>query len=881
MKTPNNFAKVNYLIDIPRIYNIRFCLASILLSFLSVCMVAQSVPKYKDATQPIEVRVQDLLERMTLEEKVAQLRHIHEGSILNDDHTLNMDKLKSIIGDLGWGAVEGLTLEGEEMARYTSQIQRYCIENTRLGIPIFTVSESLHGAVQGGATIFPQAVALGCTFNPNLAYQMTTAISRELQAMGVNQVLSPTVDVIRELRWGRVEESFGEDPFLVSQMGVQEINGYVENGISPMLKVFGPHGIPTSGLNLASTEANERDLREVYLKPYEVAVKTTGVNAVMTAYNSTNRIPNTASEWLLTELLRNEWGFKGYTYSDWGAVSMLYGFHKVAADEDEAVKMAIEAGTDLEASSDCYARIPDMVRTGKLDIKYVDQACARVLYAKFKAGLFEHPYGHPIEEYSKRVHTPEHIALSRKISEESIVLVKNENDLLPLDLKKLNSLAVIGPNADQVQFGDYTWSRNNKDGITPLKGIQNLVGNKVNIHYAPGCDLVSDDKSGFEAAVDAARKSDVVLLFVGSASASLARDYKNATCGEGYDLTDLNLTGVQEDLVKAVHATGKPVVLVLVTGRPFSIAWEKEHIPAILFQWYGGEREGEAIADVLFGKVNPSGSLCYSIPQSVGHLPVHYNRLPSDNGIYRSPGTINHPGRDYVFSAPEPLWAFGHGLSYSDFEYANVRFDKEQYGLTDTIHIQVDVKNHSQLDGKSTVQVYVRDVAGSVIMPVKQLKGFSKVNVPAQGQTVASIAVPVTELGLYDKHMQYVVEPGEFDFMIGMSSDSICFKKTIHVGEIKAATAEKTPASQKAKAKTAGKPMKVKGVVRDVQSKMLEGVTVSVKGQKGTVKTNEKGEYSIQASSTSTLIFSRKGYATQEAAVNSQGTLNITLLNQI
>ena len=364
---------------------------------------------------------------------------------------------------------------------------------------------------------------------------------------------------------GRVEESFGEDPFLVSQMGVHEINGYIDGGISPMLKVFGPHGVPTSGLNLASTEANERDLREVFLKPYEVAVKQTGVNSVMTAYNSTNRIPNTASKWLLTDLLRTEWGFKGYTYSDWGAVSMLYGFHKVASNVNEAVKMALMAGTDLEASSDCYANIPAMVRLGELDVKYVDLACSRVLYAKFKAGLFENPYGLPIEEYEKKVRTKENVALSRRISEESVVMVKNEGNLLPLDMKKLKSVAVIGPNANQVQFGDYTWSRNNKDGITPLQGIQNLVGNKLAVHHAVGCDLVSDDKSGFADAVATAKKSDVVFLFVGSASASLARDYSNCTCGEGYDLTDLNLTGVQGDLVKEIYATGKAVVLILVT----------------------------------------------------------------------------------------------------------------------------------------------------------------------------------------------------------------------------------------------------------------------------------------------------------------------------
>ena len=843
---------------------------------------AQETPKYKDPSQPIEVRVQDLLGRMTIEEKTAQLRHIHEGDILNEDRSVNGEKLKEIIGTMGYGAVEGLILERDEMARYTRTIQEYCMEKTRLGIPIFTISESLHGAVQGGCTIFPQAVALGSTFNPELAYRMTKAISGELNAMGVNHVLSPTIDVIRELRWGRVEESFGEDPFLVSQMGVNEINGYIEGGISPMLKVFGPHGVPTSGLNLASTEANERDLREVFLKPYEVAVKKTGITSVMTAYNSTNRIPNTASKWLLTDLLRTEWGFKGYTYSDWGAVSMLYGFHKVAASKEEAVKMALEAGTDLEASSDYYALIPDMVRSGYLDERYVDLACSRVLYAKFKAGLFEHPYGTPIEELDSRVRTKENVALSRSISEESVVLVKNEGNLLPLDMKKLKSVAVIGPNADQVQFGDYTWSRNNEDGITPLQGIKKLVGNRMTVNYAKGCDMVSDNKSGFAEAVEAAKKSDIVLLFVGSASASLARDYSNCTCGEGYDLTDLDLTGVQGDLVKELHATCKPIVLVLVTGRPFSIAWEKEHLPAILFQWYGGECEGDVIADVLFGKVNPSGSLCYSIPQSVGHLPVHYNRLPSDKGIYRSPGTINKPGRDYVFSNPEPLWPFGYGLSYSDFEYSNVRFDKESYALEDTIHISVDVANKSALAGKSTVQLYVRDLAGSVVMPMKQLKGFCKVNVPANGQVEARIDVPVDELGLYDMNMKYVVEPGDFDFMIGTSSEDIVFKKRIHVGtEVSSDKEEQTASAASNTAAAKGKKMTVKGVVRDVQAKTLDGVKVSVKGGKATAVTNAKGEYTIETTSEGILVFDRKGYEKQEVKVSGKKSINVTLMNKI
>lgn len=850
---------------------------------------------YKDAMQPIERRVEDLLSRMTLEEKVNQLRHIHGGQVLNGDNTLDEEKMRRIIGDKGYGAIEGLQLNAEEMADYTHTLQKYCVEQTRLGIPIFTISESLHGAVQGGCTIFPQAVALGCTFNPTLAYKMTRATASELHAMGVNHVLSPTIDVIRELRWGRVEESFGEDPFLVSQMGVNEVNGYIDGKVSPMLKVFGPHGVPTSGLNLASTEANERDLREVFLKPYEMAIKKTGVTSVMTAYNATNRIPNTASHWLLTELLRDEWGFKGYTYSDWGAVAMLYGFHKVAPNAEEAVKMALMAGTDLEASSDCYALLPKMVREGRIDEKYVDVACSRVLYAKFKAGLFENPYGLPREQLKENIHTKEHVALSRAISEESVVLVKNENQLLPLDMDKLKSVAVIGPNADQVQFGDYTWSRNNADGITPLQGIRKYADKRIAINYAKGCDLVSDSKAGFTEAIETARKSDVAILFVGSASASLARDYSNCTCGEGYDLTDLQLTGVQGDLVKEIHKTGKPVVLVLVTGRPFTIEWEAQNIPAILFQWYGGECEGDVIADVLFGKVNPSGSLCYTIPKSVGHLPAHYNRLPSDNGIYHQPGTINKPGRDYVFSSPTPLWAFGHGLSYTNFIYENIKTDRTIYGMNDTIIVSADITNTGERDGRTTMQVYVRDMAGSIVMPVKQLKGFNKVAISAGKTENAMVRIPVAELGLYNLEMKYVVEPGDFNIMVGMSSDSIVANRVISVkdvnlpSELAGAVSEESHKTMNesatladlAQAEGNAKKITVKGDVRDVQSTTIADAIVRVKGHKDTVKTDARGRFSIKCTEASILIFTKKGFAPLEIRVDGQRTINATMINQM
>ena len=646
------------------------------LSLLPEMSSAQQWP-YQQSSLPITERVDDLLGRMTLEEKIAQIRHIHSWNIFNGQE-LDMDKLKNFTGGLSWGFVEGFPLTGANCKKNMQLIQQFMVEHTRLGIPVFTVAESLHGSVHEGSTIYPQNIALGSTFRPDLAYRKAAMITKDLHAQGIHQVLAPCIDVVRDLRWGRVEESFGEDPILCGQFGIAEVKGYMDNGISPMLKHYGPHGNPLSGLNLASVECGLLDLHEVYLKPFEMVIRNTPVWAVMSTYNSWNHVPNSASYYLLTEILRGQFGFKGYVYSDWGAIEMLKTFHRVAHDSEEAAMRAFTAGLDVEASSNCYPELVNLIRKGKLDEEVLNESVRRVLYAKFKMGLFEDPYG---KQYAQcEMHEQESIRLSKKIADESAVLLKNENGLLPLNADKLKSVAVIGPNADQVQFGDYSWTRNNKDGVTPLEGIRQLLGDKATIHYAKGCDIVSLNADGIEEAVEAAQKSEVAILFCGSASAALARDYKSSTSGEGFDLNDLNLTGVQGELIKAVYETGTPVVLVLVSGKPFALPWEKKHIPAILTQWYAGEQAGHSIADILFGRVSPSGRLTFSYPQSTGHLPVYYNHLPSDRGFYKIPGSYESPGRDYVFSSPDALWGFGHGLTYTSFAYKNLKSDKEHYG---------------------------------------------------------------------------------------------------------------------------------------------------------------------------------------------------------
>lgn len=860
----------------------RFALLLCIVTSLCVRVCAQNEKKckYRDSSLPVEVRVQDLLGRMTLEEKIAQMRHVHAYSIMKKDGKIDEKKLDQMLQGKCYGFIEGITLPGKECLALMAAAQKYMREKTRLGIPIFTVTESLHGSVHDGSTIFPQAIALGSTFNPQLAYEMASAVGDELSAQGITQSLTPVIDVCRDLRWGRVEECFGEDPFLVSRMGVNQVRGYLDHRISPMIKHFGAHGTPQGGLNLASVSCGKRELLSIYMKTFESVVKEAHPWAVMSSYNSWNGEPNSSSHYLLTELLREQWGFKGYVYSDWGAIGMLNYFHHTASNGADAAMQALKAGVDAEASDDSYAELQQLVENGLLDVKYIDQAVARILTAKFSLGLFE--YQLPKEKnYDQVVHSPAHVSLARRIAEESIVLLQNENNILPLHADQLKSIAVIGPNAHQVQFGDYTWSRNNQDGVTLLEALREKVGNRITLNYAKGCDLVTDSRSGFQEAVDAAQRSDVSIVVVGSASASLARDYSNATCGEGFDLSDLSLTGVQEELIKAVYATGKPVIVVLLAGKPFAMPWVKEHIPGIVVQWYPGEQGGNALADMLLGKINPSGKLNYSFPKSVGHLPCYYNYLPTDKGFYHHPGELNKPGKDYVFSSPSPLWAFGHGLSYTEFEYLSASTQKEDYGVDDDIEVTVTIKNVGAFDGMEVPQVYVRDMVSSVVTPVKELKGFEKLWIKKGEVKQAVIKIPVSELALYNKEMKRVVEPGAFELQIGRASDDIRIKKIITVER----DSEPFIPTMKDRAKDiknaqgiASIPIVVKGVLRDVQANLLPGVTVQAGTRK--VVTDAKGEYVIEAMSTDTLTIGGGKYETIRVPIEGRLVINARLLNR-
>ncbi|WP_165043235.1 glycoside hydrolase family 3 N-terminal domain-containing protein [Dysgonomonas sp. ZJ709] len=759
---------------------------SIYLCIAFMAILSLQAQVYKNPKASVEDRVNDLMQRMTLEEKIEQM---------------GMTSLNDFVNKPGvYGVCESPFVGLDKVADLSAKAKKHGRENTRLGIPPIQIAECLHGVLAYGATIYPQAIAQGSTWNPQLIERMGSAIATEASAAGVDQALSPLFDLIRDARYGRNEECYAEDPYLVGIMGSAFVTGMqgrpeqTKIGI-PAGKVmctakhFAGYSVPWAGINLAPASLGERELRTLHLTPFEMVVKDANVYSVMPSYNEVDGVPAHASDFLLNQVLRNEWEFEGYVFSDYGSVSHLYNFHNIAKDKAEAAMRAVRAGVDLEAARpDVYPSLVQLVKDGKISEELVDRAVRRILTVKFKAGLFEKPYANPNDIKSK-VHTPAHIALAREIAEESVVLLQNDNNLLPLDKKKLRSLAVIGPNADQVQYGDYSYTRDNKSGVTILEGIKNVVGKDVKINYAKGCGITDLSKEGFAEAIKAAEESDAVVVVLGETSVILSglgwgkgpgegEIEDPFTTGEGYDLTDINPIGVQRDLIQAVAATGKPVILVLVHGRPWSIKWEKENIPAILEAWYPGEQGGNAVADILFGNVNPSGKLNATFPQSVGHIPVFYDYKTSAKGINREPGSPEKPGRDYVFSSPDPLFPFGFGLSYTTFEYSEMQVSKESFGKED-LNVSVKITNTGNRIGKEVVQFYIHDKIGTVTTPVMALKRFEKIELkPGESKNV-TFKLSYKDLGLWNSQMQYVTEPGEFEFMFAKSAEHVQCLKTV------------------------------------------------------------------------------------------------------
>ncbi|KAJ7174638.1 glycoside hydrolase superfamily [Mycena filopes] len=752
-----------------------------------------SLPIYKDPTASIEARVADLLPRMTIEEKVSQ---IIQGDMngwmslndpLDDTKTFNQTGLEEMVRLKGGSIWAGYQMPWDKFVFGVTVGQKYMMENTTLGIPALIQSEGVHGFTNNGTT-FPSPIGLSASFDPALVSQVAGVIATEAEGLGVNHIFAPVLDLSRELRWGRVEENYGEDHFLTGEIGNAYVTG-LQSGrrrnasstaiarVSATCKHFAAFGSPQGGINLAEVAGGERLLRTEFLKPFNRACLNS--LAIMTAYSTYDGIPAIANTHLLTDILRNEWGYKYWVTTDAGAVdNLLAQFHQVCDTRECAAKTALENGISGEMGGGTYTylTLPAQIAAGTVDVKYLDQTVTAMLHTKFSLGLFEDPY--PYADYLSTLRTPASRSVLHAIETESIVLLENRKNTLPIG-KNVKSVALIGPQADRVTLGDYvffnattTVSHRWMDSNSTLAN----TSSSVKINFAEGCKLWSNDDSGFGAAVMAAQASDIAVVMVGTWSLDqtlLWTQGTNATTGEHVDLSDLGLVGAQLDLVKAVKATGKPTVVVFVSGKPVAEPWiQASNADAVVQQFYPGELGGRAIAEVLFGAVNPSGKLPVSFPRNVGTTPVFYNYLKGsrsvDPGQVLDDGTLMF-GHQYVLNSPVPLWSFGHGLSYTTFNYTGLKISPSTISTTQDFNVVVTVHNSGSVAGKEVVQVYMTDVVSSVVTPNQQLVGFQKVNIPAGGSVTVTIPIQSSQLAVWSMQNTWVVEPGQFRIKVGTS----------------------------------------------------------------------------------------------------------------
>jgi len=741
-------------------------------------------PAYKDPSRPIACRVEDLLSRMTLDEKLAQLVGIPTGRFMTRGEFSAAKAKKLLAGGVGQITRVGAAPEGlstRQCAQFIVDLQKYILKNTRLGIPAIVHEECLSGFTARGATTFPQAIALAGTWDPGLLRTITTTIRKQVRAIGATQGLSPVLDVLRDPRWGRTEETLGEDPYLVARMGVAYIKGLqgddLTQGLAATPKHFAAHGFPEGGRNCAPVHVGEREFREVFLFPFEAAVKIAKARSLMNAYHVRDGVPAACDRSLLTGILREEWGFEGFVFSDYGSINMLHSYHGVAASRKEAGVKALEAGIDIELpSADCYgAPLRAALREGSVSQETVNTAVRRILRAKFLLGLFERPHVDP-RKAPRSLDTPAARKLARTAAQKSITLLAN-NGALPL-AKTVKSIAVVGPNADSVHalYGDYAYTNhvpapNDLVSVTALAGIKKKV-RRAKILYAKGCNRSGADKRGFGEAIAAAKQSDVVIAVMGEKSGF---DHDNIS-GENCDRADLRLPGVQEELVLALAKTRKPVVLVLMNGRPLTLGPVARRCAAVIEAWLPGEEGGNALADILFGDVNPGGKLPLSFPACVGQVPLHYYRRPS--GFWHYVDTGKFP----VGKIPAtPAYPFGHGLSYTTFKYTALSITPKECGPNGTVTVKCRVTNTGKVAGDEVVQLYIRDEVASVSRPVMELKGFARVALePRQTRTVA-FTLALDQLAFYDPHMRFVVEPGTFRVMVASSSADIRLKGAFEV----------------------------------------------------------------------------------------------------
>ncbi len=744
-------------------------------------------PAYKNKNLSPDVRAKDLLKRMTLDEKIMQMQclWIQKSRILNDkgdfDEIKAATALKNGLGELGrLNENAGPNSSGyhpKQAATLYNKIQHYFIEKTRLGIPVMTHEESLHGQQTQDATNFPIPIGLASTWNENLMTEIFTNVAEEVRARGGHHVLAPVVDVTRDPRWGRTEETLGEDPFLISRLAVAEIKAYQgpdtpylgSKNVATTLKHFGIHGQSEGGLNVSPSNIDERTAREIFFKPFEAAVKEAKPFNVMACYNEIWGLPAHINKHLLTDILRTGWGFKGLVVSDYFAIRDVSTLHKITSSYDEAGLLAFKAGVDLETPDpDGFTNLKKYVENGKISVKEIDATVTRILLAKFRLGLFDNPYVDE-DKAEEIVGSTQKRAIAYKAATEAMVLLKNENNFLPLDKNKIKTIAFIGPNADKCLLGGY--SSKPRVCISPLQAIKEKYGNTINVLYSEGVTLTDknnwfadkinladngDVKTKIAAAVEVAKQADVVVLFVGGNESMSREGWASDHLG---DLPTLELLNGQNELIKEIVAVGKPTCAFVNSGPPLSIGDLVKSVPAVMQCWYLGQEGGYAIADALFGEINPSGKLPISFPRTVGQIPAYYNYKPSARRGYNLGFEVT------------PLFAFGHGLSYTKFQYSKPVLSSSAMKTNGTVTISVDVKNSGIRKGAEVVQLYIRDDYSSVTRPVKELKGFKKIWLePGQSQTVSFTITPEL-LSFYDVNMKWIVEPGDFTIMIGTSSD--------------------------------------------------------------------------------------------------------------
>jgi len=736
---------------------------------------------YKNPKLPVSKRVKDLLSRMTVEEKVAQLTGLWRGGIDEFDHEFFKDsKLTKEVFGKGANSIHPTFLGVKDTVEIRNRIQKYFVEETRLGIPVLFVDEGQHGMMRREATVFPQAIGLACSWDPVLFERVYSVIAKEIRTRGAHHVLSPVIDVCREPRWGRTEETYGEDPYLNSVLSCAAVkglqgssNGKIASGhVAATLKHFAGHGQPEGGQNTAPANYSLRVLHDYHLPPFRACIKNVKPASVMPSYNEVDGVPSHANKWLLNDLLRKEWGFKGMIVSDYYGVEQLANKHFVVENNKEAARTAFNCGVQYEfPQANAFRYLPELLKEGKISVTDFNKTVSQILELKFMLGLFENPYV-DLKMANKVSKDPASERLALKAAHESIVLLKNDK-LLPLSKSKYKKIAVIGPCAKYVSFGGYAGEPYHK--VNLYDGIKKKVGTKTEVLYAEGCKITLNptipffnwklDEIKFPSkkenmkliaqAVSVAKKAELIILAIGENEHLCREAWAKTHIG---DNMTLDLLSQQDDLVKEIVRLGKPVVVYLMNGRPLSINFIEQNVPAIIEGWYMGQETGTAAADIIFGDVNPSGKLTITVPKSAGQLPMYYNLKPS--------AQVN----DYLSMDSKPLYCFGYGLSYTRFSYSNLRVEKARIKTNGSVKVKVDVTNNGKITGDEIVQLYIRDKVSSVTRPVKELKGFKRISLKPKETKTVFLEIKPEHLAFHDINMKYVVEPGDFEVMVGCSS---------------------------------------------------------------------------------------------------------------